>query len=125
MAMRQYLSYSIAILLIVVLISCTPKRRTSITVGRSVSGSIADVILFNPGEYGAPMDIWAYVGIANELGLSSEIVDHKFINDTDSFFDQEGNRRFDVLFLPGGEPYHWFEAQSGKGLDCQGVDNIL
>ncbi|MFC1516852.1 hypothetical protein ACFL7E_08885 [Thermodesulfobacteriota bacterium] len=84
-----------------------------------------DVVLFNPSDYGRPVDIATYSEISKELDLSTEEVDHSFINNTESFFDKEGQLKFKVLILPGGEPYRWFEAATGRGLDCEGVWNIL
>jgi glutamine amidotransferase-like uncharacterized protein len=87
--------------------------------------SAEDIILFHPGEFGNYQDIQSYREIAQELSLSSRIVDHQFINNRESFFDKDGHRKFRVLILPGGEPYRWFEQLEGRGVSCQGVKNIL
>jgi glutamine amidotransferase-like uncharacterized protein len=85
----------------------------------------ADVILFDIEEFANYQDIASYSDIARELNLSTQIVDYRFINEKASFFDKDGHRKFRVLILPGGEPYRWFEKKEGRGITCQGVDNIL
>ncbi|MBM3393003.1 MAG: hypothetical protein FJY34_13715 [Betaproteobacteria bacterium] len=84
-----------------------------------------EVMLFHIEEFGNPQDVQSYEEIARELKLSSRVVDYHFLNDRASFFDAEGRRKFKVLVLPGGEPYRWFEKKEGRGITCQGVDNIL
>ena len=86
-----------------------------------------EVILFYPGEVvGNLQDIESYTEIAQEFGLSSKRVDYKFINKRESFFDNNGKRKFKVLILPGGEPVFWFKRALGdEGIDCEGVKNIL
>jgi len=89
-----------------------------------------EVILFMPQKYeGVPMgsyaDITSYRKIAEELGYSHKTVDHQFINRRESFFDDDGKQKFKVLLFPGGEPHLWFEQVAGKGINCQGVKNIL
>lgn len=85
----------------------------------------ADVILFYIKEYAAREDVDSYSELATDLKLSSRIVDYHFINDRNAFFDREGRRKFNVLILPGGEPYRWFEKMTGTGITCDGVKNIL
>ena len=85
----------------------------------------ADVVLFNPLEGGNYDDLKSYAEIARELGLTTREVDHTFINKRESFFNKDDQRRFEVLVLPGGEPYLWFKQATGRGITCQGVRNIL
>jgi glutamine amidotransferase-like uncharacterized protein len=85
----------------------------------------ADVILFHIREYATREDVDSYSEIASDLKLSSRVVDHHFINDRNAFFDRDGRRKFNVLVLPGGESYRWFEKQTGTGISCDGVRNIL
>jgi glutamine amidotransferase-like uncharacterized protein len=84
-----------------------------------------DIILFNQGEFSNQQDIQSYTEIARELGLTTRVVDHHFINSRESFFEKDGSRKVKVLILPGGEPYRWFEQFEGQGINCQGVKNIL
>lgn len=89
-----------------------------------------EVILFLPDKLervnvGNPEDISSYEAIARELGLSTKVVNHQFINERELFFSKEGRRKFKVLILPGGEPGRWFEQVAGHGINCQGVNNIL
>jgi glutamine amidotransferase-like uncharacterized protein len=84
-----------------------------------------DIILFNQGEFSNYQDIQSYSEIAQELGLTTQIVDHHFIDSRESFFEKDGSRKIKVLILPGGEPYRWFEQIEGQGINCQGVKNIL
>jgi glutamine amidotransferase-like uncharacterized protein len=84
-----------------------------------------DVVLFYQGEYANAMDIKTYRTMAHEEGLATEVVDYRFINSRKSFFKKNGERRFEVLILPGGEPFVWFERRAGKGITCQGAHNIL
>jgi glutamine amidotransferase-like uncharacterized protein len=89
------------------------------------SASAEDIILFHQGEFSNQHDVQSYAEIAQELRFASKIVDHTFINKRDSFLDKDGQRKFKVLILPGGEPGRWFEQVTGKGINCQGVNNIL
>jgi glutamine amidotransferase-like uncharacterized protein len=84
-----------------------------------------DVVLFSHGEYTNGMDIETYRTMAHEEGLATKVVDYRFINSRGSFFKRNGERTFEVLILPGGEPFEWFERRAGKGITCQGVHNIL
>lgn len=89
-----------------------------------------EVILFMPDRVervnvGNPEDISSYEAIAKELGLSTKVVNHQFINERELFFGKDGRRKFKVLILPGGEPGRWFEQVTGRGINCQGVNNIL
>jgi glutamine amidotransferase-like uncharacterized protein len=89
-----------------------------------------EVILFSPDRVervnvGNPEDISSYKTIARELGLSTKVVNHQFINEKELFFSKDGRRKFKVLILPGGEPGRWFEQVTGRGINCQGVSNIL
>jgi len=83
-----------------------------------------DVILFSPVQYGNYLDIKSYREISGELGLTTKEVNHGFINQRESFFDKDGQRKFKVLILPGGDMTRWFEQTMGQGLNCQGVKNI-
>jgi len=85
----------------------------------------ADVALFYPGEWGARGDIVSYRELADELGLSSIIVDHRFVNDRDRLFDKHGKRKCHVIIFPGGIPSKWFAHILGKGITCKGAHNIL
>jgi glutamine amidotransferase-like uncharacterized protein len=87
--------------------------------------SAEDVILFDQGKFTNVQDIQSYAQIAQELNLNTKMVDYRFINKRDSFFDKDSHRTFKVLILPGGEPYQWFEQAEGHGINCQGVKNIL
>ena len=84
-----------------------------------------DIILFHQGEFSNQHDVQSYAEIAQELRFTSKVVDHTFINKRDLFLDKDGHRKFKVLILPGGEPGRWFEQATGKGINCQGVNNIL
>lgn len=84
-----------------------------------------DVMLFHIDKFGNYLDTQSYQEIAQELRLSSRIVDYHFINNKKSFFDKKGHIKFKVLIFPGGEPYRWFEKKEGHGITCEGVDNIL
>jgi hypothetical protein len=88
------------------------------------------VVLFFPknaagGHAAAHADIVSYRSIAQGLGYSHKTVDHQFINHRESFFTEDGKRKFRVLIFTGGEPYLWFEKVVGEGINCQGVKNIL
>ena len=89
-----------------------------------------EVMLFSPIEYqgirvSMYADLQSYMDIAKELGISTKIVDHRFINRRDSFFEKHGQRRFKVLIFSGGESYRWFNQVTGEGITCEGVRNIL
>jgi hypothetical protein len=95
----------------------------------------SDVILYKGGWQDNP-DIRPYEEIALELGLSSKVVDGDFINKREEFFDANGQRRFKVLIIPGGEHRYWFEKRlpglrpppagvTPDRINCQGVQNIL
>jgi glutamine amidotransferase-like uncharacterized protein len=84
-----------------------------------------DIVLFSHAEYANGMDIKTYRTMAREEGLATEVVDYRFINSRKSFFEKSGKRTFEVLILPGGEPFAWFERKAGKGINCEGVKNIL
>ena len=74
---------------------------------------------------GSYSDLHSYRDVAKELGISTMMVNHRFINRTESFFDESGQRRFKVLIFPGGESYRWFDQVTGDGITCQGTKNIL
>jgi glutamine amidotransferase-like uncharacterized protein len=119
--MKYILSISILSILLQTLSCTNHKLQTS-----PITPEEKEVILFYPGQIvGSYQDIRSYTEIANELGLSTRIVDHHFINRRESFFDGSGQRTFKVLILPGGEPYRWFKQTVGEGIDCKGVHNIL
>jgi glutamine amidotransferase-like uncharacterized protein len=84
-----------------------------------------DVVLFSYGEYSNGMDIKTYSTMAREEGPATKVVDYRFINSRKSFFKKNGEPTFEVLILPGGEPFAWFERRAGKGITCQGAQNIL
>jgi glutamine amidotransferase-like uncharacterized protein len=93
---------------------------------QSLYPSSSDVIIFDGGKHGAKNDVRTYTEIAHELGYSCKIVDYNFINNKDSFFGKnKTKRKFGVLIFPGGEPYFWFELAVGRGINCDGVKNIL
>ena len=97
---------------------------------RQAQSKEEEVILFLPDKFervnvGNPEDISSYEAIAKELGLSTKVVNHQFINERELFFGKDGRRKFKVLILPGGEPGRWFEQVTGRGINCQGVNNIL
>jgi hypothetical protein len=94
-----------------------------------------DIILYKGGWENNP-DIRPYKEIASELGLTTKVVDGDFINRREEFFDTNGQRRFKVLIIPGGEHMYWFEKRPRKvepppkgltpdKINCQGVNNIL
>jgi len=85
-----------------------------------------DVALYyeNPDATWA-LDIISYEKIAKEIGLNSKRVDHRFINRRESFFDEDGQRGFEVLILPGATPEGFFGKTFGGGINCEGVNNIL
>lgn len=128
--MRQY-SKSLLMFFMISsqMLSCShPALQKSITSER-------DIILFKGGWQNHP-DIGSYEEIASELGLNTKVVDGDFINKTEEFFDINGQRKFKVLIIPGGDPQYWFENRPPsvgpppKGLtpdriNCQGVKNIL
>jgi glutamine amidotransferase-like uncharacterized protein len=88
--------------------------------------SDAEIVLFEPqSPYGNPWDIETYGLIARELGFNSKKVGYHFINSRESFLDPDGNIKFKVLILPGGEPYRWFVYTTDRGINCDGVKNIL
>lgn len=72
-----------------------------------------------------PLDIMSYEKIAKEIGLNSERVDHHFINKRESFFNEDGQRGFEVLIIPGATPEGLFGKTFGGGINCEGVNNIL
>jgi hypothetical protein len=95
----------------------------------------SDVILYKGGVQNNA-DIRSYEEIASELGLSSNVVDGDFINKREEFFDANGQRRFKVLIIPGGDYPYWFEKRpSGltpppagltpDRINCQGIQNIF
>jgi glutamine amidotransferase-like uncharacterized protein len=105
--------------IILVLVGCSHQLMLS-------NHSDAEVLLFEPRPlYGNPTDIETYGSIAKELGFKYKKVGYHFINREGSLLDPDGNIKFKVLILPGGEPYRWFEQTVGNGLSCKGVDNIL
>jgi len=88
--------------------------------------SDTEILLFEPkSPYGNPWDIETYASIAKELGFKYKKVGYHFINREGSLLDPDGNIKFKVLILPGGEGYRWFEKSVGEGLDCAGVYYIL
>lgn len=110
-------------------LSCTgPKPQKYFTSER-------DVILYKGGWQNNP-DIRPYEEIASELGLTTKVVEGDFINNREEFFDINGQRKFKVLIIPGGEQHYWFEKKpqgippppkglSPDNIKCQGVQNIL
>ena len=84
-----------------------------------------DVMLFHIEKFGNYQDTRSYQEIAQELRLSSRIVNYHFINNKKSFFDKKGHIKFKVLIFPGGEPFRWFEKKEGRGITCQGAKNVL
>jgi hypothetical protein len=117
---RHQISIFIVIVLSFQFLACTTHD-----IQRTTSIPSEDVVLFYPGKAGNGMDVITFKKIAQELGLSTRVVDHRLINDRKAFFHKNGERKFQVFSLPGGEPYSWFEKKSGKGIDCAGVKNIL
>ena len=122
---KRALLYSILVGLSLHILSCASYK----TETQSIE-SDAEVILFMPQEYkrlavGCRADIISYRRIAEELGYPHNTVNHQFINTRESFFDNDGQRKFKVLIFPGGEPHLWFEQAAGEGINCQGVRNIL
>jgi len=120
MARRHQITILVVILLFFQFFACTTHD-----IQLTASISSVDVILFYPGKSANGMDILTFKKLAQELGLSTRVVDHRFINNRKAFFDKNGGRNFKVLILPGGEPYAWFKERSGTGIDCPGVRNIL
>jgi len=107
------------IFIILVFLGCSHQQMLS-------SHSDAEILLFEPKPpYGAPKDSETYGSIAKELGFKYKKVGHQFINREGSLLDPDGNIKYKVLILPGGETYRWFEQFVGEGLDCAGVYNIL
>ena len=51
-----------------------------------------------------------------KTGLLHRIVDHRFINDKESFFDDNGKRRFRVLISPEVSPFGGLNKLQGKEL---------
>jgi len=111
------------------MLSCTgPALQKSITSER-------DIILFK-GGFENHLDIVTYKEIAPELGFNTKAVDGDFINKTEEFFDSNGQRKFKVLIIPGGDSPYWFENRPAEvgpppkhltpdRINCQGVKNIL
>jgi glutamine amidotransferase-like uncharacterized protein len=66
--------------------------------------------------------------LCKELGGSVEIVNYKFVNDETKWFDEKGQRKFDIFILPGGDSWLWFEkihgVSTGVGIDERGCQNI-
>lgn len=122
---KQALLFSILVGISLHILSCASYK----TETQSIEAN-EEVILFMPQKYegvsvGCHADIISYRKIAEELGYSHKTVDHRFINNRESFFDDDGKRKFRVLIFPGGEPYRWFEQVTGAGINCRGVKNIL
>ena len=117
--MRGLTPYVFLIAMALQISSCTGHRVQSIP--------RPDVVLFYSGEFSCRADIKSYEEIAMELGLTTQVVDHRFINRRKSFFDKGGKRKFKVLILPGGEARRWFEKHRdvNSGIDCWGAKNIL
>ncbi len=129
--MRQYAKLLLVIFVVSSqMLSCSgPKLQKYFT-------SKKDVILFTPEDRTSAdikvyntADIRSYEEIAFELGLTTKEVSYGFINQRASFFDDHGQRKFQVLIIPGGDEPWWFESkptgQRGPGINCQGVNNIL
>jgi glutamine amidotransferase-like uncharacterized protein len=71
------------------------------------------------------LEIRSYENISKAIGLSSMRVDHHFINKRESFFDENGQRRFEVLILPAPLlAWEYFGNPPGTGINCEGVENI-
>jgi len=117
--MRRLIPYVFLIAMALQISSCAGRRLQSIP--------RPDVVLFYSGEFSCRADIKSYEEIAMELGLTTQVVDHRFINRRKSFFDKGGKRKFKVLILPGGEPSRWFEKHPdvNSGIECWGAKNIL
>jgi glutamine amidotransferase-like uncharacterized protein len=84
-----------------------------------------DIIILDARGLVNYQDIQSYVEISKELGLTIKIVDYKFINNRESFFEKDGLRKIKVLIFTGGEPYRWFETKGTPGINCKGVKNVL
>jgi glutamine amidotransferase-like uncharacterized protein len=122
---KQALLFSILVGISLQILSCASYK----TETQSIEAH-EEVLLFYPQKYkGVPVgcyaDIISYRKIAEELGYPHNTVDHQFINTRESFFNNNGKRKFRVLLFPGGEPNRWFEQAVGEGINCQGVKNIL
>jgi hypothetical protein len=105
---KQVLLFSILFGISLHILSCASYK----TETQSIEAS-KEVILFLPQKLkgvsaGSDTDIVSYRKIAEELGYSHRTVDHRFINTRESFFDNDGKRKFRVLLFPGGEPNLWF-----------------
>lgn len=64
--------------------------------------------------------------LCNELGFSFETRDYRFVNNEAKWFDEEGQRKFDIFIIPGGENWSRFEktSETGTGIDDRGCQNI-
>jgi hypothetical protein len=122
---KQALLFSILVGISLHILSCASYK----TETQSIE-THEEVILFMPQNHkgvsvGSYADIISYRKIAEELAYSHKTVDHRFINNRESFFTNDGKRKFRVLLFPGGEPNLWFEKVAGEGITCRGVENIL
>jgi hypothetical protein len=66
--------------------------------------------------------------MCENLGFPFETKDYMFVNDQTQWFDDKGQRKFDVFIVPGGDAYKWFETSSllysGPGINASGIQNI-
>ncbi|MFC1533281.1 hypothetical protein ACFL7M_07965 [Thermodesulfobacteriota bacterium] len=72
-----------------------------------------------------PLDIMSFEKIAKGIGLTSKRVDYRFINNNESFFNKDDQRKFEVLLIPGSVPKGLFGQRFDRAINCEGVNNIL
>ena len=75
-----------------------------------------------------PQDRVTMGQLCSDLGFSFERGDYRFVNNEANWFDEGGQRKFDIFILPGGEEERWFEKSYGTGIDergCQNITNFL
>jgi glutamine amidotransferase-like uncharacterized protein len=115
----------LVLLLPIISYALQDKNKTELEAANSGNtASKTDVVLFYIKDLCWHADLITFEKIVKELGLTTEIMDHEFINKKQSFFDKKGQRKFEVLILTAFHPSDVF-GRGKSGITCQGVENIL
>ena len=124
---QQIFRHLIPLVLLLTIVSYAFQDKNKMELEAGNLGNITsktDVVLFYIKDRCWYPDLITFEKIAKELGLTTEIMDHEYINKRQSFFDKKGRRKFEVLILTAFHPSDVF-GRGDSGITCQGVENVL
>ena len=127
--MRTRLSVSRSLLLIVTLVLSWAWKGSSPTPTETLPSAAAATVAFFRHAATNHHDQTTLEALCRELGLSVATWTSQFMNEEANWFDERGQRRLDILVIPGGDGYKWFEKKPdgsiGTGINEKGCQNIV